>query len=182
MPAIAMIGTRDFYRLSLEIRELYQDAAEHAAERGVSVITGAANGADKIAAQYCLDKGGKVTLVLPWADYEREWVDTVMEQYTGQVEMVTYNPNQHHQWTESVAKYHGNVKALTRGMYALHARNYGIIERASSVIAVPSNKIGGGGTGQGIRIAKALGKPVLNLTLKTDFDKLVRAIEKGRNK
>ena len=60
---------------------------------------------------------------------------------------------------ESVRAYHPAPGRLKESMVKLHARNYGIVEIADAVVALPRiTRYGMGGTGQGIRIAQALGK------------------------
>jgi hypothetical protein len=57
------------------------------------------------------------------------------------------------------------------------ARNYGIIYKADKVIALLNHsKPGGGGTGQGVRIANFLNIPVLDLNGKS-YNDIVAFIE-----
>lgn len=122
--------------------------------RGYGIITGAAKGIDQIAMYEAnLVNPRAVTVVLPWDSYERQ---AVHQNNT----IIVYNPIKHKEWLESVFKYHPNAKNLGPGALKLHARNYGIIINSVAVLAFPSNKKGGGGTGQGIRIARALGKAI----------------------
>lgn len=74
-------------------------------------------------------------------------------------------------------KYHPNPHSLSPGSVRLHARNYGIVSKSTAVIACPSEKPGGGGTGQGIRIAKDLNIPVFTCLPKDDRDKALSVLK-----
>lgn len=114
---------------------------------GQQVRTGAANGIDEKAMQGT--QGRNLAVYLPWASYNRNIIP-------GGASIIVYSPKLHEDWTLSVKRYHNAYSRLTRGAIALHARNYGIVKGTKAVIAFPDNR-GEGGTGQGIRIAKALG-------------------------
>ena len=162
---IAMIGSRDTSCVDPSILDLYDRVACMAAWAGYTVISGAAEGFDRVACTSTLAAGGKVKLVLPWRTYEREWYLKQIVLYPKKISIEVYDPNINHDWTESVWTYHPQGTRLTQGAYALHARNFGIIKPASLVIAVPNpGKVGGGGTGQGLRIAEALNKRLYDLT------------------
>ncbi len=175
---ISFIGTRESAIVSEEIRSLYDRAACAAAWAGYTVATGAAKGFDQIAAAGALSAGGKVKLILPWTNYERWWYESKIVGYPGKVEIEVYTPSIHKEWTESVVNLHPNGIRLSDGAFRLHARNFGIISCASQVVAVPNHtKLGGGGTGQGIRIAKSQRKRVFDLTNPADFEELSRRLE-----
>ena len=174
---LAFIGTREPTVVSEEIRTLYDQAAAAAVWSGYTVVTGAAVGFDQIAAASALQAGGLVLLVLPWHSYEQRWWSYKIKAYPGKVHTLVYNPSTHQSWTDSVYRYHSAPAKLTRGAFALQARNFGIIASASSVIAVPNpTKTWGGGTGQGIKIARDQGKRVFDLTHPEDFNVLERRI------
>lgn len=88
---------------------------------------------------------------------------SVRSQYYERVSLEVYDPRPHRAWTGSVRTYHPAPERLTRGMFALHARNFGIVANAVAVIAAAKDSAQGGGTGQGIRIARGLGIPVIDL-------------------
>ena len=157
---VAFIGTRTFETLPNNLRQLFCDAARYAATNGVTVVTGAAVGADQAAAHAALEAGGHVRLVLPWPRYEAAWVNDVHLAHPGRTELVVYRPELHEEWTRSVFTYHAAANKLSRGALMLHARNYGIIAGAQVVITVPRSLTRFGGTGQGIRIAHGLKTPV----------------------
>lgn len=143
--AYAVIGTRDpdaaqaeaAYRLAWAITVL----------GGQIIRTGAADGIDTKAMEGSLPRNLEV--FLPWSSYNREHVPA-------ESSVVVYTPSVHRAWTDSVARFHPAANRLSRGAFALHARNFGIVEGCVAVIALPGED-GGGGTGQGIRIAKSLG-------------------------
>jgi len=178
---ISFIGTREFSEVDHEIQKLYLDAVEAVVGMGYGVITGAARGADKTAASQALSVGGRVMLVLPWESYEQTWVAELQLGYPDQVSLRVYDREKDEAWADSVYYHHPNPQALSSAGFALHARNYGIIEMSKGVIAVPSNRIGGGGTGQGIRIAKALGKKLFDLSQETDRQELERFLLASRS-
>lgn len=178
----AFIGTREIATVTPEIQELYTKAAVIAARAGCVVITGAAPGADQLAAEAALSVGGKIKLVLPWKNYERDWVDKIVEHCPSQVEVEIYNivSDKQAEWTRSVARYHPTGDKLSAGAFALHARNYGIVCDASTVVAIPNpNKPGGGGTGQGIRIAQAKGIQLFDLSKPGDVFDLTRRLDRA---
>lgn len=108
-----------------------------------------------------------VHLHLPWLSYEREsivlgnHVDIFpsLDQKTQQV-YLDYAKVHHPAWGR-----------LSQGAQKLHARNGRIIfpngypgKPVDLVIAWPSKKIGGGGTGMGMRMAEAEGIPLVDLS------------------
>lgn len=153
----AFIGTRRLEEVSDLAHAVYLDAVELAVGKGEIVRTGAAPGADQIAAMRSLRLGGRVELVLPWHNYEEKWVTEVCEEFFTRVELIVYDYEKHIDWRESVKAYHPAPWALKPYAWKLHARNYGIIEPCEYVVALPGPDRKGG-TEQGIRIAKALGK------------------------
>ena len=158
---IACIGTRDpgampsyFGNYMAAILELGPTAP---------IVTGAARGCDQTAAELGARSGNTVHLVLPWWSYEAGWVAGLRLAYpAAKIYVKVYDPNVHQTWTQSVRDHHPAVHTLSRGAWALHARNFGIIEACTEVYALPSTKIGGGGTGQALRIAQRLGKKITN--------------------
>lgn len=165
---IAFIGTRDIAALPEVTVDVYRHAAEAAGRAGTTVVTGAAPGADQLAATLAVSRGGPLELVLPWASFEDKWVRWARA-HRG-VSIVVYDPLEHPAWLDSVRKYHPAGRKLIGGSLALHARNYGIVYRAELVIALPKSARpdAWGGTGQGMRVARALGIPCLNLHIAGD--------------
>lgn len=115
------------------------------------IKTGAADGID-----YCAMSStapGMLEVYLPWKSYHSDRIPK-------HAKVIVYDKRLHPDWTASVSKYHPAVEHLTAGMFALHARNYGIVAGCAGVLAFP-NEYGSGGTAQGIRIAKDLRIPVV---------------------
>jgi hypothetical protein len=157
----AFIGTRRLDAVHHLNLERYMDEAKKAVEEGYTVISGGAKGADARAMTTAILTGGLVIGVLPWASYEHDYIHGLRLGFPAQFAMWVYDPDKHPEWRDSVAKYHPAPHALRQSGHRLHARNYGIISVAEKVTALSVDETGG--TGQGIRIARALGKPLLSL-------------------
>lgn len=169
----AFIGSREISIVPEHILSLYKRAVVAAIEAGYTIITGAAEGCDQFAAETALNCGGEVLLLLPWSLYEKPWWSLQMIQHPGRISIHKYDETQQTSWRDSVKEHHPNWQKLSQGAYKLHARNYGIVDTSKIVVAVSNlSKPGGGGTGQGIRIAKAQGKKVWDLSQEADFDRL----------
>jgi len=70
----------------------------------------------------------------------------------------------HPEWVEIARKYHGGYDNLSSNVQKLFNRNAGIVLNSEVIIAMANRtKKWGGGTGHDIRIAKGLGKPVIDL-------------------
>jgi len=120
--------------------------------KGYGIITGCADGIDSIAMGVVNSIDPSLLfVVLPWASYNNHYIHKDNK-------TLTYDNKIHSLWAESVSKYHPYAHRLTQGAYALHARNYGIVINSVAVVAYPHRKTGGGGTGQGMRIARHLNK------------------------
>lgn len=149
---IAIIGTR---QPSLEMAVLCKKIAVAFRDLNCGLVTGNADGIDSIAQRVWNEiHRERVTLVLPWPNFNNQHVygGNRLVYYKGQPE-----------WAASVTRYHPAPDRLSEAVFKLHARNYGIVEMADAVIAFPRDGREGGGTGQGIRVARALGKPLFVL-------------------
>lgn len=150
MRLVAIIGTREPTGYQQDIIRGIIDRLDPAKD---SVISGCAYGVDAYALKYAQKKGIETIGVLPWPKYNPD-----VQAYCTKVATIEGIGAQHsNDAFDSVNKFHPNPKALSLGARKLHARNYGIVRWASEVHALPGNKPGGGGTGQGIRLAKAYG-------------------------
>lgn len=120
------------------------------------VISGCAEGIDKLALQTAQNLGIETVGCLPWHTYNKEiqqycdWL-LALEDLDAEPRNAAY---------VSVMEHHPNAAKLRQGALKLHARNFLIIRWASGVIAAPGNAPGGGGTGQGIRLAEAFKIPI----------------------
>jgi hypothetical protein len=151
IPTIGIVGTRDpdgnQYLLARYSAEILSSVYE------CMITTGGADGIDLAAMVGTAP--GHLTVYLPWDSYKWETIPA-------HARRVVANPHIHAKWFESVDQFHPAPARLGRGVRALHARNYGIVEHDDLVLAFPNNT-GGGGTGQAIRIAKALGIPLIQV-------------------
>lgn len=145
----AIIGTREPDEAQAEVA--FRLAWAIAILGGQIVRTGGAYGIDQKAMEGT--QGRNLEVYLPWASYNQVIVPNTARR-------IVYDPKVHTSWTDSVGLYHPNAVRLSRSILSLHARNFGIVHGVRTVIALPSED-GGGGTGQGIRIARALRIPVI---------------------
>jgi len=150
---IAIIGSREpTEQQEIEVIKLIEqlDPSTEA------VISGCAEGIDKLALMTAQNLGIKTIGILPWPKYNMD-IQTYCDY---KVCLDELNPFTRDMAYSSVKRLHPAADKLSQGMVKLHARNYGIILFAAKVIAAPSSKPGGGGTGQGIRIAEELLLPL----------------------
>ena len=169
---VAVLGTNEFEAADLETQQVYLDAVTRLALARIPIRTGASTGCDQIAAQAALDVGGRVELVLPWARFQAEWVGVIRRKHPGRCEIEIFDRVRHARWLESVARYARPDEAFgSSHTEKLYARVFGIVEPAEIVLAMPlvSER---GGTGQGMRIARAMGKVVLDVRRHDDRERL----------
>lgn len=166
MSRIACIGSRETIPNIISVMERI---GAYLVTNGYTISTGNAKGADQAFA-----RGGnsinpkKVELHLPWSTYEQEAI------VPGNIIINSCPP----EYYELAKKYHPNWPALKRGGQAMMARNIGIVTGCVQVICYLNHlKPGGGGTGQGVRFAKAEGIPVLDLSQKKDLDQVVSKLK-----
>ena len=122
-----------------------------------AIVSGCADGIDKLALTTGQNLGFKTIGMLPWKSYNEEaqqYCDfkLCLDELDKDVRLAAY---------ESVYDHHPAAERLSNAAIKLHARNYMILRWASAVIAAPSTRAGGGGTGQGIRLAQTLNKPLI---------------------
>lgn len=165
---ISVIGTRE---PAVFQKKLAYGISEEILKKDWEISTGAADGIDSIGMRAAKDmeKAHLLYVYLPWGSYNKEFIPDGSN-------IIIYR--EHAEWKDSVYKYHPSPDNLTRGIFALHARNYGIISNSDAVIAFPGYKLGG--TGQGIRIAKGLGINVITISPKDTnvlIDDLIDFIE-----
>lgn len=146
---IAIIGSREptAYQKERVIATLTRlDPKKH------QIVSGCADGIDSLALSTAFSMGFKTIGMIPWDSYNKHVQEscTVVQIFDQMNEKTVANGKQ------SVIDNHPAAHNLSQGAMKLHMRNYGIIRWADEVYAMPSNKPGGGGTGQGIRLAKDL--------------------------
>lgn len=165
MSRIACIGSRS---ITEDQKHLFIQIGKFIVSGGGFISSGNAQGSDQAFAF-----GGNiinpenVIIYLPWNTYEKDHLHPKNK--------ICYEPKK--EWFDLTSPFHGGWLKLSQGVKRLMARNYGIVHRADKVIALLNhNKQGGGGTGQGVRIAESLKIPILDLNNKS-FDEIVEFLE-----
>lgn len=155
MRRYACIGSRE---LNEEQRDICFRIGRFIAQQGAEIHSGNAEGADQAFAS-----GGNsvepklVHLHLPWPNFNREAI------VRGNVIHLVHEQSH---YEEIAAKHHPKWNYLRQGAKKLHTRNVSIVLYPllkDMVLAWPSTRPGGGGTGQGIRIAERYEIPVRQL-------------------
>lgn len=162
---IAIIGTRE---PSKEMYDLNFNYAYELSKLGIEISTGGAKGIDT-AAMEGASKWLGANLHVFLHDTAR------IDKMPFSANIIVYDKKIHKDWTQSVYKFHPSKGNLSPNIFALHARNYGIImdpKPVDAVIATPKSLMDWGGTGQGMRIALGSFIPLFNLTFKDSRQKL----------
>jgi len=145
-------------------QHVLEDMFNHAiylAERGYTLRSGGANGADTAFEKGCDYAQGDKQIFLPWNGFNNlstadEGYYVLDDKFYGEAE-------------EIAEKHHPAWDRCSQGARRMHTRNVAQIlgpelsEPCELVICWTPNGSGSGGTGQAIRIAKSLGIPVLDL-------------------
>lgn len=158
----AGIGSRE---TPSNILDIMRSLGMAMANRGHLLRSGAADGADTAFEAGC--GGGKKEIYLPWPGFQRR--------ATSERGIRAYPTPEAF---DMAAKYHPNWAACSSGAMALHARNchqvlgWDLNTPADLIICWTVDAKGGGGTGQAIRLAKALKIPVFDLADPANFDRL----------
>lgn len=165
---VACIGSRG---LSAQELDLCRELGKLVVGAGHELHSGNAPGADQAYA-----RGGnevdpsRVFLHLPWDGFEKRSI-----QPANRVEVYPFGNMRF--YVDIAAASHPYWSRLKSGVRRLHTRNASILvphQQAVDVcVAWPSSKPGGGGTGQGMRIAKRLGIRLIDLT-RTDPLQVIR--------
>jgi hypothetical protein len=170
--SVAVLGTNDFQAADRHVQQVYLNAVIRLALARIPIRTGASTGCDQMAAQAALEVGGRVELVLPWPRFQAQWVSVIRQQYPGRSQVEVFDRVHHPHWLESVTRYARPEKAVFGWRtQMLYARVFGIVEPAEIVLAMPL-VAERGGTGQGMRIARAMGKVVLDVRRRDDRERL----------
>ena len=152
---VGFLGATDFDLTDPALQRTYVSSVLRIALARIPIRTGAHRGCDQVAARTALEAGGRVTLVLPWANYERKWVEEMREVHESRCVIQVFDRHAHGTWGASVSKYRRPDEAMTPSRFKLYARVYGIVEPCELVIAMPLTAEKGG-TGQGMRIARGV--------------------------
>jgi hypothetical protein len=169
--SVGVLGSYDFDLIDPVLQRTYVSAVLRIALARISIRTGASRGCDQVATRTALEAGGTVTLVLPWAGFEKRWVNRMREKHDARCKLEVLDPETHLTWLQSVRRYRRSGEDLTPTKSKLYARVYGIVEPCEIVMAMPLQSERGG-TGQGMRIARALGKVVVDMRKADDRDQL----------
>lgn len=156
---VACIGSRDLNRD--QVAQCQKIGALIVAN-GFELHSGNALGADQAFASGAnQEHPDLVHLHLPWASYERKAVRPENHVYVYPFGNMKF-------YVDVAADAHPNWNNLKSAVRKLHARNSSILipdqKEVDVCIAWPSSRPGGGGTGQGMRIATARGINLIDLT------------------
>lgn len=138
----AFLGTRQPQLLPPPVIDLYQSAAKSLAEQGGIILSGATAGADQLAAESALAVGGRAELFLPWALFERDWVQKMKRLHGERVQETVFVPDLHGTWLNAARATLPNGARLSTGSVAVHARYYGMLEGAEAAILMPYVRLG----------------------------------------
>ena len=170
--SVAVLGTNQFEAADRDTQHVYLSAVMRLALARIPIRTGASSGCDQIAAQAALEVGGRVELVLPWPRFEREWVSVIRRKYPSRCHVEIFDRGHHAHWLDSVTRYaRPDETVVGWRTQKLYARVFGIVEPAEIVLAMPL-VAERGGTGQGMRIARGMGKVVLDIRRQDDRERL----------
>lgn len=152
MIRVACIGSRE---TTPEIEAVMEKIGRMIVRRGGYISSGNALGADAAYARGANEiDPTHVILYLPWSTYNDELI----------VEGNRVTWEEKPEWVVVAERHHPRFAYLKRGAKAMMIRNAGILSRANACIALLNpNKIGGGGTGHGWRIAGEMGIPRMDL-------------------
>jgi hypothetical protein len=166
MRSYAGIGSRETPR---KILEVMTEVALWLQQRGWTLRTGAAKGADQA---FAAGAGADSVLCLPWQSYEQDFV-YMLKSMGAKVEVLE---DEDAAAFAAVDKYHPAAGRLSQGARRLHARNHSILKGVSFVICwTPDGKISGG-TGQALREALARKIKIFNLAKKEDLERILTKI------
>ncbi len=151
------------------ILELMSRIAASLARDGLVLRSGAANGADAAFERGCDEVGGLKQIFLPW------------RRFNGHPSLLL--PTE--QAFVLAGQYHPNWGACSKAVRCFHARNMHQVlgpdlhDPVSMIICYTPNGLGGGGTGQAIRLAKDRGISVFDLGHQYVVDDFMTALERN---
>lgn len=165
--AYAGVGSRKAPR---PVLKFMTQLAEQLAERRWTLRTGHAPGADQ-----AFERGAqhRAEVYLPWPRFEPQvpiTARTIVDSPIGEAHDVA-------------AEHHPHWEHLSRGERMLHARNAHVVlglylnEPVAFLICWTEQATGAGGTGQAIRIAKALDIPVYDIADEGARERVARSLE-----
>jgi hypothetical protein len=166
MKKIACIGTRE---ISEEMRRKLSLFGKMIVMRGYELHTGNALGSDAAFAEGGNKLPGQVHLHLPWSSYNAGLINPSNVVHTSYSSALA----------ELAAGCHPAWNACSQGTKKMLTRNASIVSVADIVVYhVDESKLGGGGTGHGVRIACNLKKPQLAITVDSTIEQIYEAFFK----
>jgi hypothetical protein len=165
------IGSRQTpKKVLLEMEEI----AKFLANKGLTLRSGGADGADKAFETGCDKANGKKEIYLPWKGFNNNKSELYIQTRKAY---------------QSIEKFHPAPERLSQGARKIMARNYlqimGIDETETSFVICWTEQGEKGGTGQAMRIAKSKNIPIINLrtnTMKTAIEKIKKIIIQQQTK
>lgn len=149
---VSCIGTRNPTK---EMRDRCVKLGAWIVKQGGQVHSGNAEGID-----FAFAEGGnsvdpfRVFVHLPWKGFNDHQIHP-----KNRMILPPY-PNWMH---DTTVRLHPRGPYLKQGALKLHTRNVAIVHHTILCVAAPSDKVGGGGTGQGMRVAVDAGVELINL-------------------
>lgn len=149
----AGIGSR---RTPPRVLDVMRALADRLACDGHTLRSGAAEGADTAFERGARDAGGSIELFLPWRSYGARDEGVRLREPLREASLIA--SLRHPAWAR-----------CSSAVRRLHARNAHIVlgaqldDPVAVVVCWTPGALGGGGTGQALRIARHLGVPVLDL-------------------
>lgn len=147
----AGIGSRE---TPTDVLELMQDVAQFLASKGFTLRSGGAGGADSAFEEGCDKAEGSKEIYLPWKGFNNN-KSTLCTVSNSALKLAEH--------------FHPAWNRCSQGAQKLHARNlYQILgkdlnDKVDFVVCYTVGGLGGGGTGQAIRVAKYYNSPVYDL-------------------
>lgn len=158
----AGIGSRQTPEAILQV---FEQIGEGFAQKGLTLRSGRADGADSYFETGARRAGGDCEIFLPWASFQK---NSPLGAYPGIV-FSSLSKEQTQAAINSVRHFHPCPQNLSQGALKLMARNYCQLfgtspdsEASAFVVCYTNDGKASGGTGQAIRMAEAADIPVLN--------------------
>lgn len=163
------------------ILEIIVSVAAHLATRGWTLRSGAAEECDTAFEAGCDLEHGSKEIYLPWFGYNNSKSPYSPKFYPFTNEEKLFTSRFHPAWAKCSSSHRLLHQRNTRILLGTQQLHGDIVEPVKFIIAHTARGAVEGGTGQGLRIAKALNIPIINLGIaKTnqELEDLVLQIEK----
>lgn len=173
MSKYAGIGSRE---TPTEVLGIMVQFAQFMARKSHTLRTGGAAGADSAFMEGVTAGDGSGEVYLPWPSYKSPGCQAIVGSRWGIYTKVDQAA------LDLAAKFHPAWDRCSRGAKALHARNGYIVlgpnlnAPVNLVVAYTKGGLGGGGTGQALRIAQAYNIPIVDLGKLTEPSDMTAAL------